>query len=888
MNPSYIRDLIMREMRENGLVLHEAARRVTRNLGSGPELKNVVRSVIRKVMTELQENTPWGDEDDTITRSEDSSPWYTGVEASDKHWPAYVAKMKSGSLAAAVDEIDKSTHDIVSRMADPNTPGSKKKGLVLGYVQSGKTANYSGVISKAADAGYQLVIVLAGLHNNLREQTQARLQKDLTKTAWYALTDKERDFRADGNGVFLARHGAKALAVVKKQQNRLGELKKYLSSIPQDVLRRVPILIIDDEADQATPNTKAASEEISRINELLRDIWELIQTGTYIGYTATPFANVFMDPNDDRELYPGDFITSLPKPDGYFGAEELFGKSSVDSQDGETSVIDAVRYVPESDSDELQPPKAAGERADFVHGVPSSLREATNWFIVATAIRRARGQVAQHSSMLVHTTHYTAPHFAMKTVLDGYLKGLRLKSSRGDYEALRESFETEAQACSEVGTVPLPTWDDVQHWIPAVLTDCRIVVDNSESDDRLDYDRLNENGDKIPETVIAVGGGTLSRGLTLEGLVVSYFLRTSSTYDTLLQMGRWFGYRKGYEDLPRIWMPADLRLDFEFLAMVEIELREEIRRLTAMAMTPREIGIRVRSHPGRLAITSRNRLVHATRTNLSFTGTRQQTFIFDTSKAVIEHNQNALRTLLAGKERGPNSGKTAAIALFEGLHAQEIADFFRDYRIHSKQTNMPAEFIADWIEEKAGHTLWNVGVMGLKDQESYPLGTLEVAPDLEIPAVNRAPLSSSAEGEANIKALLSLSDYGADIPSDILQEKPVKNADGYRKLRVQEVEGRGLLIVYVVSAKSRPTRKPKAGRPSERAPMDAPDHMIGLGIVFPGFDQVNDVTDGDFYSVTPDWEVAEADEGAFTIGEDEDPEDTDTLPDDFDFLDSDD
>ncbi|UWX97744.1 Z1 domain-containing protein [Arthrobacter zhaoxinii] len=882
MNHAYIRELIIREVREKASQLPDAARMVIRNLGGTATVQRVVRDVIAQILAETKINEGWPNGFDAHTHS----PWYTGVEAGDRHWPAYVEKMEGGSLANAVKEIDRTTHEIVSRLADPRTYGTKKKGLVLGYVQSGKTANYSGVISKAADAGYQLIIVLAGTHNNLRRQTQVRLDKDLLRGEWYPLTADDRDFRNFGGGPALLKSGTtKALAVVKKQRDRLGALRDWLTNIPADIRRTVPVLIIDDEADQATPNTKAASEELSKINELLREIWGLVISGTYVGYTATPFANVFMDPNDEAELYPSDFITSLPKPDGYFGAERLFGGSAVISEEDE-ALVDAIRYVPECDSEVLRPPADREEREGFKHEIPASLQDAVLWFVVATAIRRARGQAREHSSMLVHTTHYTAPHTVMKNSICKYLQELRKSVKSGDFDALKVAYEVEISRCDNLASENIPIWEEVENHINTVITACRVVVDNGESRDRLDYDRRDEAGNLIVETVIAVGGGTLSRGLTLEGLVVSYFLRTSSTYDTLLQMGRWFGYRRGYEDLPRIWMPADLKLDFEFLAMVEIELRDEIARMAAMEMTPRELGIRIRSHPGRLAITSRNKLVHAERTNLSFTGTRLQTFIFDTDKDVIADNQSALRGLLIGKSVSDRSDEVPAFALFEKLSADEVSRFFANYQTHKNQTNMPGDFISEWITQKANHTEWNVAVMGLKE-ESTTLGSLDIVPGLSVPAVNRAPLASSSAGEANIKALLSLSDYVADISTAITGQQSELDSAAFQKLRKTHAGGRGLLIIYVVSANSVPTRAPKAGQPPVRRAMEAADHMIGVGVVFPGFDQINDVTDGDFYSVTPDWEVPDGDHDGFPLGDSDDEDNGDALPDEWAWLNGD-
>ncbi|MDA4133823.1 MAG: Z1 domain-containing protein, partial [Thaumarchaeota archaeon] len=339
--------------------------------------------------------------------------------------------------------------------------------------------------------------------------------------------------------------------------------------------RRVPVLLLDDEADQATPNSATARDQFTKINQLVRQIWAEIPTGTYLGYTATPFANIFMDPNDEEELYPADFIMDLPRPRAYFGAERVFGREPLDDADEPDPGLDMVRDVPDEDAEALKPPTKKEERATFVPELPGSLIDAVTWFLLATAIRRARGQRTAHSSMLLHTTHYVQPHFVMQDRLDDLTNEFRVDWEAGDRTSFLTSYEAEGTRAAEVATMPLPMWSDIEQELGRVLSDVRVVVDNGESEDRLDYDRF-EDGDPVAETVIAVGGGTLSRGLTLEGLVVSYFTRTSNTYDTLLQMGRWFGYRPGYEDLPRIWMQPSLAEEFKFLSLIEEEIRQDM------------------------------------------------------------------------------------------------------------------------------------------------------------------------------------------------------------------------------------------------------------------------------------------------------------------------
>ena len=534
------------------------------------------------------------------------SAWYEGPgEDPASLWHGLGIRLGESLDEATVESIDRSSTEVVSLMADPNMPNIRKKGLVVGYVQSGKTANYAAVIAKAVDAGYRMIIVLAGMHNNLRRQTQVRLDRDLDKHRWVQLTDSDADFTSQANTHSLVSGPSnKLIAVVKKNSHRLSHLRDWLRACGSS-LKSCPILIIDDEADQATPNSPTTANPQTAINKLVREIWELVPQGTYVGYTATPFANVFMDPDDEQELYPSDFIRSLPLSPDYFGAERLFGRHALDSEDDPDDGLNVARDVPESDTTALAVSGKDKDRWEAV--LPESLQEAARWFLIATAIRRVRGQY-KHSSMLVHFTHFVEPHFRMAETLRGWLrqeiKGLKSGASH-DHHAL---WEREKAAVTDVGEPEMPAWTAILPALIQITSETRVVVDNGQSQDRLDYDREDEYGNPITETVIAVGGGTLSRGLTLEGLVVSYFTRTSSTYDTLLQMGRWFGYRPGYEDLPRIWLPEELVEDFRFLALVEADMCREIETMAAQLQSPKEIGLRIRSHPGRLEITAKAKM----------------------------------------------------------------------------------------------------------------------------------------------------------------------------------------------------------------------------------------------------------------------------------------
>ncbi|HET9896503.1 MAG TPA: Z1 domain-containing protein [Streptosporangiaceae bacterium] len=866
MNQTFIRQTLIDRMRRHGESLEQAASSFARGMDVPmSDLTVTIESIRREGRRNMLLDSPPGVYGRSVADEARMAGWYTGPEEGDEIWPRLRAKLESGNLGNVVEEVDKASTKVVAHLADPHVQSLKKRGLVVGYVQSGKTANYTAVMAKAADAGYRLFIVLSGLHNNLRRQTQVRLTDDLVDHDWAPLTSDDADFGRVIHGAALLSKGVISIAVVKKNPTRLRSLRDWLMDIPERIRRRVPILLLDDEADQATPNSAAAREQLTRINELVRQIWAEIPTGTYVGYTATPFANIFMDPNDEEELYPADFIIDLPRPDAYFGAERVFGREPIDDADDPDPGLDMVRDVPDDDAELLKPPSKKDMRESFDPELPGSLIDAVTWFLVATAIRRARGQRAAHSSMLVHTTHYVAPHFAMKQRLNDLLAEFRVGWEEGRSSPFRTSFDDEGTRAAEVATLPLPTWSKVEQELAVVLRDVRVVVDNGSSDDRLDYNRAD--GEPVAETVIAVGGGTLSRGLTLEGLVVSYFTRTSNTYDTLLQMGRWFGYRPGYEDLPRIWMQPSLAAEFKFLSLVEEEIRQDMHHMERMKVTPRELGVRVRAHPGRLAIVARNKMHHADIVRVSYSGERNQTFIFDeTNPEIIAANHKAVADFLAACQETSTTNKSfrAPRWSFVDVPAANVVSFISSYQFHPDQSGMHAEHMVGWIQRAAPENLWNVVVIGNNKVHKRPNGNVVTLGEIDlgladlVPAVNRAPLISPPRGTANIKALLSHDDWFADLdPEDVKTLGNLAKEDP-REVRRKLSDGRGLVIVYPISKDSIPMGA--ALKTGSRRDMKAADHLIGIGLIFPDVERDGFAEDGTYYSVHPDWEAAPDDD----------------------------
>ncbi|WKG07973.1 Z1 domain-containing protein [Nocardia sp. PE-7] len=746
--------------------------------------------------------------------------WYAGPHPGDKLWPAIEDDLiKQGwPQDPAINSLDDSSTRIVSLLQHPRKNEFSTRGLVVGYVQSGKTTNFTAVMAKAADRGYKLFIVLAGIHNGLRRQTQARLIQQLVQpnpTLWTQITDLDRDFSPTANpaSFFGKSNKTHVLCVVKKNATVLRKLVKWLDDA-SEYLADCPALIIDDEADQATVATKS-------INPLIRGILNTLPKSAYVGYTASPFANLLIDPSAD-DLYPEHFIVNLPKPHGHFGTEVLFGRYALDGEDP-TEVddgYDMIRNVPDDDV-ALVRPKTRADAEDFYPSITETLRRAVLYFWLTTAARRVRGTGNPHSTMLIHTSVRTAVHNSFRDPL--LLLRARVGNNLSDpalRRELRELWETETSKvpAEEFGEKPV-LFDGLAAELPGVLRDCRVVMDNSESTDRLDY----ENG---PVVAIAVGGNTLSRGLTLEGLSVSYFVRAVSTYDTLLQMGRWFGYRTGYADLPRIWMTEELEDWFRHLATVETEMRRDIDVYMTEGKTPMTFAVRLRTHPS-LRVTAAAKMKDAVSALSSYGGQRVQTRYFRKDADWLLRNQTAARNLVnsALAAGGAEGNGADGRYLIRDVSSELVLGFLRDYQFHEKSQECDAELMAGYIEKRIRNagTLrrWNVAVFGKPAVAEQDL--FDFAPGVSVGRIMRSQFASGVD-HTDIKTLMSRRDAGLDLDGIT---SATTEGDIAKARKAQQPDA-GLLVLYPIDKVSEP--EPSKAK---REPLNAPEHVIGVGLVFP-------------------------------------------------------
>ena len=658
-----------------------------------------------------------------------------------------------GFSSRVLATLDIVTNRTLGLLENPKGDGNwDRRGMVVGHVQSGKTANYIGLISKAADAGYKVIVVIAGIHNNLRNQTQSRIDEgfigfDSSKLQMNrhgadsiigvgrygysrrrpnAFTNRRKDFNkqtATSIGIPLKNLNEPVVFVIKKNSSTLKNLLEWLtehnatggaSSITD------PMLLIDDEADNASINIKKGRDEVSRINGQIRQLLDIFDRSCYVGYTATPFANIFVDPDSEEEmfgedLFPRDFIVSLDPPNNYFGASRVFLHNSDD--DSESSIVRRIE-----DNDDLLPLKH--QKTQLITSLPESLEDAIRAFVVGRAIRLVRGHEGTHNSMLINASRFTDVQRQLRNEIHNRvnaIKGnIRVNGSKHEQEAVRDSeiaalkrvFDSEYH---DSGV----SWASLQDRLWDSISPINIVEVNSRSSGSLDYNAHKKNG----FNVIAIGGFSLSRGLTLEGLMVSYFLRNSMMYDTLMQMGRWFGYRPGYDDLCRVWMLEEAEGWYAHIAESIEELRDELRRMQATNATPQEFGLKVRSHPDTLIVTARNKMGSGERlvVSIGLANRFVETAVLRRDDESMKINRQAAINLAANLRStglAPEDGKgIKGGRLVRKVSVSHVIDFIRMFRNHQGSFLTDTDPILRYIENRMETELseWDIHFPGLKN-----------------------------------------------------------------------------------------------------------------------------------------------------------------------------
>ena len=596
-----------------------------------------------------------------------------------------------------VESMDLDTDAILDRMADPNRKDDfDKRGLVVASVQSGKTANYIGLMTKAADAGYSIIIVLAGIYNVLRNQTQERIEDGfigLDKTTGKRVgvglgsrrspaagTSRVQDFNKTAektlSGLKSGHVKEPMVFVLKKNVNSLRAITLWLK---QNCGHNDSLLLIDDEADNASINVSYSKDEISRINGQIRDILSIFRKSCYVGYTATPFANVLIDStsHDDEkgeDIFPRSFIYTLEQSGEYFGAEKVFA----DAADPKPKYL---RFIDDPPMKVNTKGKLVNYRSgDTLDDLPDSLRNAIRTFIVACAARVLDGDGDEHMSMMVNLSPYNSIQRSTRFLVNDYLGELvhAVKSFASLPETmaldvsplLRDLHDTWKEEYAD-GKYD---WQAIQSALYKTVAPMHVVEINSNSSDALDYTHATQR-------VIAIGGYRLSRGLTLEGLMVSYYARNAKAYDTLMQMARWFGYRIGYEQYCRIWMTEQSEEWYSYVARATQELIDEVRRMCRANSTPDQYGLAIRTYPDTLMVTARNKLGagRESEKSVDLDGKTIQVTAMNRNPEELKYNEQQALVLLKRLEtEGYPSEKKNGI-LYHGIPSALIVDYLCQY-----------------------------------------------------------------------------------------------------------------------------------------------------------------------------------------------------------------
>lgn len=639
--------------------------------------------------------------------------------------------------------LGKVSDEILDLCGDPSEDRFAIKGLVLGDVQSGKTANYTAICNKAADTGYRIIIILAGMQENLRKQTQERLDAECTgrKSEYYldpkaeqgiknqpvgvgrygtnkkivAFTSVTKDFDSGilrNNNLGIENVNCPVVLVVKKNKRILNNLIKWLSdNNTKNIAGQIdlPLMLIDDEADNASVNTKDEDSKPAAINDCIRRLLNLFSKTTYLGITATPFANIFIDPEKDDDLFPADFIYALSAPTNYIGADRIFGENS-----------DSDYMLQEINMEKLEecfPPK---HKKDFiVENLPEDLYEASYYFLLLNAIRDYRGDITEHRSMMVHISLYTNVQNQIQEILNMWL--YQVKSDVRNYAKLPLAQSEKIKNINalhivwdkyNLSEIVGIDWEDLlKNYLHKAISPIEVRAVNMKTGAAsLDY--FNHKNDGL--RVIAVGGNSMSRGLTLEGLGVTYFHRNTKMYDTLLQMGRWFGYRPNYGDIVKIWMTPEAIDWYGQITRATAELKEEVAKMRNANQTPRDFGLKVRQDPGALIVTARNKMRTATDLTcpVSVSGNLLETPRLKASKNILSSNEKVFKNFVnslndIGK-KSSDTERTKGHYYWNNVPSESVAQLLLDFETNPWHLSFNGRALAEFIESHQWNEGWDV------------------------------------------------------------------------------------------------------------------------------------------------------------------------------------
>jgi len=800
----------------------------------GGEVTQEEEKTLKRRITSTYE--VYQEEGDALLSNYAHVDWYPRSEENRFYWDRYESFLLATNpyMKATMGTFNKNTDRITNYFGDPQSDQQfQVRGLVMGDVQSGKTATYIGTICKAVDAGYKVIILLTGMVESLRKQTQMRVDQgfigyDSVKNVQVgvgigtqrkyprALTSSASDYtgsNVDKNTNMSIQPGdtTPLILVCKKNTKVLEKIIKGMKNLNTSALHKkidAPLLLIDDEADNASINTNVADLDPTAINRDIRNLLQLFKKATYVGFTATPFANVFIQPNSIKEmigddLFPKDFIYSLKAPTDYIGPSSLFFPTGkyyhclVDLNDYLQN-LSLFSYSHKKDWDGTQ--------------LFPSFYDSLITFCLANAIRDIRGDKIAHRSMLINMSRFKDVQSKIKGITEDYLgeikKTARLFGHQSDDRCLANPMMKKIHDVwmEQYGNSVSITWAQIKETLYDSISPIDIVIINSASKEKLDYETHKTTGWRV----IAIGGLALSRGLTLEGLIVSYFFRNTSTYDVLMQMGRWFGYRPNYGDIVRIWISKTSASWYLEIAESIETLRQDITRMVELKITPVDFGIRVRDDSEDLGITAANKMRNAIervdRQSGSFYGRISETTLLSQDMLDNQENWSIVYDLC---EKLPKPDPSVNQPYFRGIPKQVIADFVKLIRVPDASVQFDCEQIARFVASNTDPVLSTWDVLFVSKEHSLDESPIRVTLPNGI-SINAVRRTCAITNGGYISISGDSSHIGSrDTKAGLTPEK-IEEIEGDRKKGAKKTsqkmymyEGRHpLLIIYAIDPRN--------------------------------------------------------------------------------------
>lgn len=808
----------------------------------------------------------------------------------DSAWQCYKRLLlrNKGFKEEVVNVMEDANIKILHQLSGDTRESGAIKGLVIGNVQSGKTANMAALMAMAADNGWNMFIVLSGMMENLRVQTLKRLVEDLNSRNcnmnWEAI-DNPQPIEQYGKRLidknFTKESKMRFLAVCLKNSSRLSNLIDWLNS-DLNSRKDIRLLIIDDEADQASINT-ATQDQRTAINRLILNLINnrnsrgqqaccKFQAVNYVGYTATPYANVLNEAPGPESLYPSNFIATLSVSDEYFGPQQIFGYESDDDDSTSFPGLDIVRLIPDNDIININ-----NIQRGTINDIPNSLTDAICWFLCGVAYMRYVGY-RKPISMLIHTSRRTDAHSYMGNAIKHFFNSQRKEDiieacsniwASETNRFSRTNFMTQYYNYANISNInEYPEFEELRQCLIDLLssgltqievnsdnnqikykTGIHLCIDNSDRNNdnsRLIYPNENEMPNVAPAFLI-IGGNTLSRGLTIEGLICTYFLRPAGCADTLMQMGRWFGYRKGYELIPRIWLSRRVRDQFRFISEMDQKLRNEIKFMAGIGQNPSECGPKIMASPSTnfLKIVSDNRMQGAVGATYDFAGHTMETGVFTNDEEMLNNNLNHLSQFiqsLGTPSDVQNNPYAANNKIWKNIDSQTIKDFLNKYQYSERLNGFnDLEVFTGWLDRVSNERLlgnWNVILAGIRHDEN--LGNRQITNTISINKVNRTRrYEDTGDGIINIGTLRSFNDFLSDISVENKETLSAMRNVRHNMATLNLLrENLGMstipqLVIYIIDKNSQPNNN------SNRYPLNAMEDIVGFSINIPGIRKGN-------------------------------------------------